>query len=256
MNLLRTTTLALLTVVASTQASPIYDLRNLYESELTALEGWGLKVENLFGHGIVRDLGFNDPGGAQLFVMPGTGEAHMLAQLSGAGGSTAGIYTLNLMFSGMTVGAGGTSLEAGFSIGGPHVLGTLTTPDGEVFHMATADGSGPSFTLTEQGGGVQGNGSLRFCTDASCDSLLDGALGTLALGASCAAGSDCSGLPGAGGAGGPGGAGDAGGNSSPQTFSLALPPESPDASEVPEPGTYITLGFGLVGLSLIKRRSR
>jgi hypothetical protein len=244
MKLLRTTALALLTVAASTQASPIYDLRNLHEGALVALEGWGLKVENLFGHNTVRDLSFDDPGGAQLFVLPGTGEAHMLAQLTGPGGSAAGIYTLNLMFSGMIVGVGGTSLEAGFSAGGPHVLGTLTTPEGQVFHMATADGSGPSFTLSEQGGAVQGNGSLRFCTDASCNSLMDGAIGTLALGASCAEGSDCSGLPKASG--------------TPHTFSLALPPEGPDSlsdsSEVPEPDTYLMLGLGLVGLSLVKRR--
>jgi len=242
MNLFRTAAFALLTAVATAFASPIYDLRNLHDGELVALEGWGLKLENLFGHNVVRDLSFNDPGGAQLFVMPGAGQAHMLAQLSGPGGSAAGIYTLNLMFSGLIVGPGGTTLEAGFGSGGPHVLGTLTTPEGEVFHVSTAAGSGPSFTLTGEGSGVQGHGSLRFCTDASCESLMADALGTLALGAACATGSDCSGLPGPG------------GNSSPQTFSLALPPENPDSAAVPEPETYLMLGFGLVGLSLVKRR--
>ncbi len=186
-----------------------------------------------------------------------SGQAHLLAVLSGAEGSGGGLYTLNLMFSGLTAGAGGSSIQAGFSTGGHHVLGTLTTPEGDVFHLATDGGSGPALTLADgddAGSGLlQANGSLRFCADASCETLLADAVGTLALSASCAADSDCSGFPGSG----------TMRNSAPrlgddevQIYSLALPPQgfpTQDSPEVPEPSTYFTAGLGLIGLAMCKR---
>lgn len=244
---LRTVALTLLTAFApGAYATPIYDLWNLHNGgDLVALEGWGLKIERLFGSGVTL-LGVDDPGGAQLYVSPGTAEVHLLAQLSGSGGSDAGIYTLNLMFSEMT--ATSASLMAGYSTGGPHVLGTLTAPGGAVYHVMTAPGSGPSLTLgpNAHGLGLEATGSLRFCTDATCESLVADAVGTLGLGAACAANSDCSGLPRA----------RTIATSAPrlQTYQPALPPDGFDAADVPEPATYLLLGGGLVAFTAVKRR--
>ena len=251
-------------IVPGASASPIYSL-NDFNGHLTGLEGWGFKIERLFGQG-TRTLSVNDSGDSQLRVMTTSGEAQLLALLSGrAGSGSAGVYTLSLIFPGLTLGADGLSLQAGFSNGGRQVLGTLTTPEGEVFHIATNGNSGPAFTLA----GVDGNGSdllhasgvLSFCADASCETLLADATGTLSLGAECAADSDCTGFP--------GGrrsiaisAPRVDDGSQVQIFSIAQPPggftaqdAGRTAPEVPEPGTYILTGAGLIGLAACKRRN-
>ncbi len=238
-------------------ATPVYDLWNRdSDSHFVGLEGWGLKIERLFGEG-ARYFNFNNPGGAHLYVTPGNGQAQLLAELTGSGSGAAGPYTLNLMFSGMTVGAGPSgSLAAGFSSGGPVVLGTLTTPEGTVYHVVTGAGPGASLTLSNgaDGSGLEANGSLRFCADASCETLAGDAVGTLTLGAGCAQGSDCSGLPQGGRQGGRSFT-VGGSQGAVQILQLALPPEGFDETQVvPEPATYCMLGFGLIALALKGRR--
>lgn len=252
--------ISLITLLApNAWGTPVYNLSNLhdYSGDLASLEGWGMRVENFFGQG-VYSFNFNNPGGAKLEANLATNQFHLLAQLSGTalggnGSSTnTGTYTLNLAYSGLTPGAGGNGLAAGFSAGGPVMLGTLTAPSGEVFHLTTADGANASFTLANSGTGLEGHGVMRFCSDASCESLVADSQATLALGAACAADSDCSGLP----------VGSYRTSSAPQQqiFSIALPPDGPDNGssdynpEVPEPATYATLGAGLIAVALFRSR--
>lgn len=263
---LRTAAFAILTAIAPVAfSSPIYTL-NDFDSDLTGLEGWGFQIERLFGDG-TRSLSATGAGDSHLRVVTNSNQAHLLALLSGGNGSSAGAYTLSLMFPGLTVGADGLSLQAGFSNNGRQVLGTFTTPEGAVFHVATNGGSGPAFTLSgvnaDGSGLLQASGSVSFCTDASCETVLAGATGTLSFGAECAADSDCTGFPG----------GErteaisaprfAGADDEPvQIYSIAVPPQGFDAQdagktappEVPEPGTYLLTGAGLIGLAACKRR--
>ena len=247
---------------AAAWATPVYDLSNLYrfDEKLAGLEGWGMKVENFFGQG-VYGFSVDNPGNAQLFMLPGTNQVHLLATLHGAplsgGGAGAGGYTLNVMLSGVMTGAGGAAIAAGFGTGSGHfVVGTLTAPGGEVYHLATGDGTEASFTLGNNGTGLEAHGVLEFCSDAGCATLLTDTRATLAFGAACSADSDCTGWPGAKSVeiGTPpesNGDGGVTGADTVRMLSLALPPESP---EVPEPGTYAMMTGGLIGLALYKRQ--
>lgn len=246
---------------ATAWATPVYDLSNLYmfDDKLAGLEGWGMKVENYFGQG-AYGFSVDNPGNAQLSVQQGTNQVHLLALLHGAplngSGTGAGNYTLNVMLSGVTTGAGGSSIAAGFGTGGSHyVVGTLTSPDGQVHYLATGDAAAASFTLGNNGTGLEANGVLEFCSDAGCAALLTDTRATLAFAAACSNDSDCTGWPGAKSSGIGAPPANTGGETPGdavvvQMLSLALPPESP---AVPEPGTYLTMAAGLIGLALYKR---
>ena len=133
--------ISLITLLApNAWGTPVYEVWNLhdYSGDLASLEGWGMKVENFFGQGLYS-FNFNNPGGAKLEANLATNQFHLLAQLSGAAiggngasGTNTGTYTLNVLYSGLTTGTGGNGLAAGYSVGGPVMLGTLTAPSGEV----------------------------------------------------------------------------------------------------------------------------